>query len=60
MKENETYMLEFTLMCLTRIYIDKPASNFFVTGRTVVHVKDGVIDRNIKKKLYTKTSRLKN
>ena len=46
MKENEIYRLEFTLMCLTRIYVDKLASNFVVTGGVVVPEKDGVVNRN--------------
>jgi hypothetical protein len=50
-KENETYRLEFIVICLTRIYTDKPASNFVVTGRTVVPEKDGVVDKVFKKKV---------
>jgi hypothetical protein len=46
-KENEDYRLEFTLMCLTRIYVDKLASNCLVTGGVVVPEDDGVVNRNI-------------
>jgi len=46
-KENETYRLEFTLMCLTRIYVDKLASTCLVTGGVVVPEEDGDVNRNI-------------
>ena len=40
-------------MCLTRIYVDKLASNFVVTGGVVVPEEDGFVNRNIKKKTDT-------